>query len=189
MANRKRCFDGITLSLLLPFRSVPCYQNTIQSFVTGPKMSVRCRLATAADLVTLNQFQDGIIEAEADYIPRRQTQHYRYYDLTQLLADPDTRIVVAEREEQPVGSGYVQKRPSKAYLDHAHHGYIGFMYTRPECRGQGIAKSVLAALKAEAKDMGLDELRLDVFADNRVAITTYETAGFTPNLLEMRYAL
>lgn len=152
-------------------------------------MSVRCRLAVVADLATLNQFQDGIIQAEADYIPRRQKQRYRYYDLALLLDDPDTRIIVAEREGKLVGSGYVQKRPSKAYLDHTHHGYIGFIYTRPECRGQGIAKSVLAALTTEAKDMGLDELRLDVFADNRTAIATYEAAGFTPNLLEMRYAL
>ena len=152
-------------------------------------MTAKCRLATTSDLPTLNQFQCGLIQAEADYIPRRQKQRYRYYDLALLLEDPDTRIVVAECDGGLVGSGYVQKRPSKAYLEHAYHGYIGFIYTLPERRGQGIATAVLAALKSEAIDMGLDELQLDVFARNHGAISAYEAAGFIPNLIGMRYPL
>lgn len=149
-------------------------------------MTEGCRRATASDLPTLNQFQYGIIHAEATYIPRRQDRPYEYYDLAALLNDDDTRIVVAEQDGKPVASGYVQKRASKPYLSHTHHGYIGFIYTLPEYRGRGMARRVLAALAREAKDMGLDELRLDVFAGNQTAIATYEAAGFTPNIMEMR---
>lgn len=40
-----------------------------------------------------------------------------------------------------------------------------------------------------ARTKGLDELRLDVFADNQRAIRAYATAGFQANTLEMRLAL
>ncbi len=152
-------------------------------------MTAHCRHATSADLPVLNQFQCGIIETEAQYIPRRQKQRYRYYDLAALLEDEETRMVVAEADGKLVSSGYVQKRPSKAYLEHSHHGYIGFIYTLPDFRGQGIARQILTTLSDEARAMGLDELRLEVFAGNRVAINTYEKAGFVSNLIEMRCPL
>ncbi|GGW91217.1 GNAT family N-acetyltransferase [Alteromonas halophila] len=152
-------------------------------------MSVACRLATESDLPTLNQFQRGIIAAEAQYIPRRKDQDYSYYDLSALLSDTDTRIIVAEHQQRLIGSGYVQKRPSKAYLQHDWHGYVGFIYTLPDYRGQGVAKKVISALAQQAKAMGLDELRLDVFADNQAAVATYKASGFTANLIEMRYPL
>ncbi|MEW9797782.1 GNAT family N-acetyltransferase [Alteromonas sp. CYL-A6] len=152
-------------------------------------MPVRCRLACEADLPVLNGFQRGIIRAEECYIPRRKQTDYQYYDLALLLNDPDTRIVVAEHDATLIGSGYVQKRASKAYLEHAFHGYVGFIFTRPEFRGQGVASAVLDALADQARNMGLDELRLDVFADNDTAIRTYERAGYQRNTLEMRRPL
>lgn len=152
-------------------------------------MKITCREARTDDLAILNQFQRGIIDAEAKYIPRRRNEAYYYYDLSELMKASDVRIAVAEFDGQLISSGYAKKVASKTYLEHAFHAYVGFMYTRPEYRGQGVARQVLNYLGDWATSQGIDELRLDVFAGNTQAIRAYEKAGFEPNLLEMRLQL
>lgn len=152
-------------------------------------MNFQLRPANESELPLLNRFQQGIIEAEAPFIPRRRATPYEYYDLAQLLTCPDTLVAVAEVDGRIVASGYVQKRPAKHYLDHDFHGYIGFIYTQPDFRGQGIAGKILDYLAQWAKSQGLDELVLEVFADNQAALSAYERAGFSANLVEMRYSL
>lgn len=152
-------------------------------------MTIFCRNATQADLPVLSEFQQRIISAEADYIPRRVAHAYQYYNLADLLEDPSTRIAVAETQAQVIGSGYVQLRASKAYLRHAYHGYVGFMYTKPAFRRQGVAQQILQFLGQWVRQQGYDELRLEVFANNSRAIRAYQAAGFEPNIVEMRYHL
>lgn len=149
-------------------------------------MNIHCRQAHPRELSILNQFQRGIIQAEAPYIPRRKNTDYHYYDIAQLLEDKEVMVAVAEHDGYIIGSGYAKKVISRPYLEHDFHAYIGFMYVRPEYRGQGVAQRILDFLSGWAKSQGIDELRLDVFAENAVAVQAYQKAGFEPNLLEMR---
>ncbi len=152
-------------------------------------MTVTCRPATLRDLPVLNQFQRDIIRTEAPFIPGRKNEDYTYYDLSALVESSLALVAVAEHDGKVVGSGYVQKRASRHYYKNPHHGYVGFMYTLPQYRGKGVAKSVLEFLGEWAKENGMDELRLDVFAANQAAISAYKSAGFESSMVAMRYEL
>lgn len=150
---------------------------------------IHTRPATLADLDTLLQFEQGIVVAERPFDPTLKTGEIHYYDLAALILSPEAEVIVAEVENELVGSGYAQIRPGKNYNKHERFAYLGFMYVKPEFRGQGINKLVMNALVAWSKSQGMAEIRLEVYAENAAAKRAYEKAGFTPNLLEMRMNL
>lgn len=63
------------------------------------------------------------------------------------------------------------------------------MYVEPEFRGQGINTLVLDYLKDWSKTKKVSYFSLDVYADNEVAIKSYEKVGFKSSLLEMTMSL
>ncbi|RYY95262.1 MAG: GNAT family N-acetyltransferase [Chitinophagaceae bacterium] len=147
---------------------------------------ITVRTATAADLDTLFEFEQGVIRAERPFDPTLRAGHIHYYDLAALLDDAGADLVLAERDGNVLGSGYARVVAAKPFNAHTHYAYLGFMYVRPEARGQGINALVLEALEERARARGLAELRLEVYAGNAPAIRAYEKAGFTPLLVEMR---
>lgn len=150
---------------------------------------IHTRPATLADLDTLLQFEQGIVAAERPFDPTLKAGEIHYYDLAALILSPEAEVIVAELEHEVVGSGYAQIRPGKDYNKHERFAYLGFMYVKPEFRGQGVNKLVLDALTDWIKKQGIAEIRLEVYAENVAAKKAYEKAGFTPNLLEMRMNL
>jgi GNAT superfamily N-acetyltransferase len=161
--------------------------------------NVRVRTALTSDLDTLLRFEQGVISAERPMDSTIKEGHIHYYDLNAMIASPDIELVVAELlATQPValqsgptliGSGYARINPSRHYLKHAAHAYLGFMYVEPAYRGKGVNQLIIAALKAWALSRQLTELRLDVYHTNTDAIRAYEKAGFTQYLLNMRMGL
>ena len=59
-----------------------------------------------------------------------------------------------------------------------HVGHVIGMMVRSEARGQGIGRSLLEALVAEARRAGLELLTLTVTSSNASAIALYEHNGF-----------
>jgi ribosomal protein S18 acetylase RimI-like enzyme len=55
---------------------------------------------------------------------------------------------------------------------------IGNMYTRPDCRGQGLASAVLAAIVGELQERQVRTIVLNVNQRNGVARRLYERRGF-----------
>jgi len=55
-------------------------------------------------------------------------------------------------------------------------------------RGRGVNKLIIDALVEWAAKKGLDEVRLQVYADNIPAVAAYEKVGFKKMLTEMRLA-
>jgi len=143
------------------------------------------RKATAADLPTLREFEQGVIAAERPFDPTLAPDPIRYYDFERLIAREDAHLVVAV-DDEVVGSGYVRIDRSEPFLVHKQHGFIGFMFVKPSHRGRGISRVVLDALEAWARERGITELRLEVYPQNAVAIRSYERAGFTPIMITMR---
>jgi ribosomal protein S18 acetylase RimI-like enzyme len=66
----------------------------------------------------------------------------------------------------------------RAVVEAGWTGVFG-MATRPEARGRGAARAVLAALAAWASDQGARSLYLQVERDNAAARRLYQAAGFT----------
>ncbi|HXD79844.1 MAG TPA: GNAT family N-acetyltransferase [Puia sp.] len=152
-------------------------------------MPIIVRPATSADLPTLLRFEQGVISAERPMDPTIQEGPIHYYDLNFLLNSPHIHLVIAEADGTPVGSGYARIDPSRHYLKHTHHAYLGFMYVEPDWRGKGVNQLVIAALGDWARARGLTELRLDVYTVNASAIRAYEKAGFSPYLVNMRLGI
>jgi GNAT superfamily N-acetyltransferase len=57
-------------------------------------------------------------------------------------------------------------------------GEIKRMYVRPDQRGSGIGRRVLAALEAEARALGLTRIVLETGLRQGAALGLYETAGY-----------
>lgn len=144
------------------------------------------RDAKPEDLPTLLLFEQEIIRAERPFdISIKEGENVHYYDLELMLSQPEVKIAVAEIEGEIVASGYARIEKAKPYLKHSQHAYLGFMFVRPEHRGQGINQMVVEYLANFAKANNITELRLDVFAGNENAVHAYEKAGFKKLLIEM----
>jgi RimJ/RimL family protein N-acetyltransferase len=147
------------------------------------------RKAALSDLDTLLIFEQGVIYAERPFDPTLKTVHTHYYDIDKMITAPDVELVVAELENEIVGSGYARIENAKPYLQHTQHAYLGFMYVVPAYRGKGINKMIIDVLATWAATQKITELRLDVYQNNEAAINAYERVGFTKHMIAMRKGL
>lgn len=154
-----------------------------------PMEHIITRTATLADLDVLLEFEQGIVKAERPFDPTLKEGHINYYDIAAMIQVPHIEVVVAVAGSEIVGSGYARTEDSKVYLKHQKHAYLGFMYVKPEHRGKGVNKKVIAALQHWATKKGITEFRLDVYSDNLSAVKAYEKLGFNKHLIEMRMEL
>lgn len=142
-----------------------------------------------ADLPTLFEFEQGVIAAERPFDPTLKSGQIHYYDIEKMIAAPDVELLVAEINNEVVGSGYARIENAKPFLQHNRHAYLGFMYIMPQWRGNGINKKILDKLTEWVQQHNITELRLDVYQPNIAAIKAYEKAGFTKHMIEMRKGL
>lgn len=148
---------------------------------------VTLREATKEDLKTLLEFEQGVVTAESPYNPTLIDGTIHYYDLVSLIESEDATLIVAEKDHEIVASGYAMiKKAEKDYFNFKEYAYLGFMYVKPEHRGQGINQSIIDRLIKWSEERGMKEIRLDVYDQNESAVKAYEKVGFEPVLLTMR---
>ncbi|QTD36543.1 GNAT family N-acetyltransferase [Polaribacter batillariae] len=148
--------------------------------------SISIRTAKLADLETLLEFEQGVVEAEKPLDPFLGEGKLYYYNIPELITAKNIHFVVAVYNEELVGSGYVKIENSRNYHKNPTHGYVGFMYVKPAFRGKRISNFILESLKSWAKSKGLKELWLDVYHNNPPAIKSYERFGFNKSMINMR---
>jgi RimJ/RimL family protein N-acetyltransferase len=146
------------------------------------------RKAESKDMDTLLLFEQGVISAERPFDPTLKAKT-NYYDIEMMITSPFVELLVAELNGQVIASGYSRIEDAKPYLQHAKHGYLGFMFVLPEHRGKGINKMIIDALAAWTASQGIHELRLDVYHLNEAAIKAYEKVGFIKHMVAMRKPL
>lgn len=145
------------------------------------------REATKADLTTLLEFEQGIVDAERPFDSTLIEGEIHYYNLDYLIDSPDATLQVAEENNEVVASGYALiKESGKPYYNFKKYAYLGFMFVKPEHRGKGVNQLILDQLLGWTKEKGISEVRLDVYDQNEPAVRAYEKAGFEPLLLTMR---
>ena len=98
----------------------------------------------------------------------------------------DAQVLVVVADGEIVGSGYAKVAASSGYRLHDVHAYLGFMYVKPDVRGQGVNQLILDGLLDWARSRDIFEIQLEVYPDNEAAMRAYTKAGFTPHLLRMR---
>lgn len=151
--------------------------------------SVLIRKAIHSDLAKLLEFEQGVIEAERPFDITLKRTDTRYYDIEEMINASHIELLVAELNGELAGCGYVRIENAKPYLQHTQHGYLGFMYVKPEHRGKGINGKIMEALKSWSVGKGITEFRLEVYYLNESAIKAYEKIGFKRHMIEMRSAI
>jgi len=153
----------------------------------GKEMNdIKIRQANLDDIAKLLEFEQGVIAAERPFDKTLVDQKITYYDLAGLINVDDAELVVAEIDGKLIGSGYAKLKKAKSYVKHDYFSYLGFMYVDPAYRGKGINKLILTALAQWSNDQGVDEICLEVYAENQAAIRAYEKAGFAKSTVLMR---
>jgi putative acetyltransferase len=87
------------------------------------------------------------------------------------LTDPAVTFLVVRDLREAIGCGALRRDPRG-------WGEVKRMYVRPDQRGRGIGKWVVAELEALARDAGLPLLRLETGIHNADAIALYRATGF-----------
>lgn len=144
------------------------------------------RTATLEDLPVLLEFEQGIIHVERPFDPTLKKGKIHYHDFKAILLDSNAVVMVAEIAGEVIACGYAQIRTAKDYLQHTHYAHLGAMFVQEDYRGKGINALIINALMAWVKTKDINEVRLEVYADNLSAIKAYEKIGFNAHLLEMR---
>ncbi len=153
-------------------------------------MNFIIRPAVLDDMTFLLGMEQGVITAEIPFDRQLKTEGARYYDIEKLIHSPDSHLIVATLTNGDlIACGYVRIERSKTYHLHDRHGYLGFMYTSLDHRGQGVNRLIMSELINWAKKQGIGHLRLDVYAENNAAIRAYEKMGFRTMMYDMRLEL
>ena len=150
---------------------------------------ITVRKATLKDMDTLLRFEQGVINAERPFDNTLKSGHIQYYNLEEMITASHIELVVAELNNEIIGSGYARIEKAKRFVQHEHHAFLGFMFTVPEHRGKGVNMKIMEALKDWAIKQNLHEFRLEVYADNLPAIKAYQKVGFNNDIVTMRMGL
>ena len=93
-----------------------------------------------------------------------------YFLSVDALCAPHIRFFGARLEGRFVGCGALALMEG--------YGELKSMFTDPSARGQGVAKSILAAIESEAQRNGLDRIALETGWLLKEAVALYRRLGF-----------
>lgn len=148
---------------------------------------VTIRTATLEDYEQLRTLEQRLIDAERPFDPTLKPT-ITYYDLQGMLTAPHIQVVVAEANGVIVSTGYGRIEKSNERYVHTQHLYVGFIYTDPAFRGRGLYEKIINEIRQFGESKGVEEVRLEVYAENIAAKRAYEKMGFVGHMLEMRLA-
>ncbi|MEO9510861.1 MAG: GNAT family N-acetyltransferase [Flavobacteriaceae bacterium] len=146
----------------------------------------KVRKAKLDDLPVLLNYEQSLIKAERPFDITIKDDPINYYDLRQMIFDENACVLVAEVDDNIIASGYAIAKRARHYLNHEYYSYLGFMFTDPDFRGQGVNAKIVDELKIWSLEKGFKEIRLTVYQDNIPAIKAYEKVGFKRHIIEMR---
>jgi len=102
--------------------------------------------------------------------PEEGATHFRLDP--QEVAQGRGAFLVASRDGEPVGCGAVRRLEGRT-------AEVKRMYVRPQERGRGVGRALLAALEDEARAMGLSRLVLETGVRQKEAIALYQRCQFS----------
>lgn len=142
------------------------------------KGEVIIRLATIQDVDSLNNLE--IRSFEGDRISRRSFKRFLEVGNCSLIVATKVNKIVATKV---AGDSAKASDVIVAYVLTLYHrgtelARIYSIAVSPECRGSGIARTLMAASEKHAREKGCVYLRLEVRPDNQAAIKFYESLQF-----------
>jgi putative acetyltransferase len=132
--------------------------------VSTTNLTITRERPDAADAVTL------IAELDALLVPTYPQASRHGLSVERLLRE-EVAFFVLRVDGAPAGCGGIK-------LEGAHYGELKRMYVRPQYRGGGLAKRLIAHLAEHAAAHGVTLLRLETGVHQHAAIALYERLGF-----------
>lgn len=149
---------------------------------------IKYRAATLNDIPTLLNFEQKLIAYERPFDSNLKDS-CTYYDLNYLIESNAAQLIVGCVDNEIITSGYAKIVEAQQYHKNPKYAYMGFMYVKPEYRGQGIIQKIIAKLKEWSISKNIFEARLEVYNDNASALKAYENNGFYKHMIEMKLYL
>lgn len=150
--------------------------------------AIKFRVATLDDIPTLQKFEQQLIEYERPFDVNLKDE-CTYYDLNYLITSNAAELIVAYNDKEIIGSGYAKIVSAQPYHKNPEYVYMGFMFVKPEYRGQGVIQKIIELLKKWSISKNHFEVRLEVYNGNNSAIKAYENNGFKNHMIEMKLYL
>ena len=155
----------------------------------------RVRYATMDDAVTIAHLNQHVhvdhAQAEPDdFVALDPADAVEFF--ASLLEDRANVLLLSEDADgQAVGYVWAhdQQRPGNPFTKPARTMYIHHVAVAPGARGQGIGKSLVTAVEAEARDRGISRIALDHWTFNETARNFFFSLGFKPYNTRMRRRL
>jgi ribosomal protein S18 acetylase RimI-like enzyme len=154
---------------------------------------VEFRRGSLADLplleplwVSVHHHHAQVMPDLAPYVDDRQTWAVRSQLYAELLAKPETVLLLASADGAVIGYGLAHVSLASGtwvadtWQTGDRIGEIESLAVQPGYRGQGIGSRLLTALTAELATAGVRDLVLGVLPGNDAAIRLYQRQGFRP---------
>ena len=125
----------------------------------------------------------------APYVSDDETWHVRRALYSELLAKPDTLLLLAFVEHEAVGYGLAHVMPvddswiSDTWVTGTRIGEIESLSVLAHYRGSGLGSELLRRLEAHLDERGVEDVILGALPGNRDAIRLYERRGYRPTWL------
>lgn len=127
--------------------------------------------------------------AAAEVLPFRSTpeswlRRRRRYE--EWLSEPDSFLLLAEREGRAVGYALVKLGGEAAAMDtRGRTAELESLSVLPECRGEGIGSQLIEAVRGRLRDLGIEVWGLSVMDGNEAAMRLYERHGLRTFIHEL----
>ena len=134
-------------------------------------MTLTVRQAKPEDLRTAAALASGVWSASPDELDT---------ELAPMLTDPECAVFLAEADGAAVG--FAQCGLRHDYVEGTSSSPVGYLegiYVRPEYRGMGCARLLLAECEKWAKDRGCPEFASDCELDNTDSLGFHLSVGFS----------
>lgn len=123
----------------------------------------------------LESYDGPVARAMIDAVQQEYVQRYGGPDDSPIdpaeFAPPGGCFVVGYAGDEPVAMGGLRRAGADALE-------IKRMYVRPQWRGRGLSRVVLADLERRARDLGVRRIVLETGERQPEAIQLYETSGY-----------
>jgi ribosomal protein S18 acetylase RimI-like enzyme len=125
----------------------------------------------------------------APYVSDDETWRVRRKLYAELLAKPDTLLLLAFVDDAAVGYGLAHVMPvddswiPDTWVTGSRIGEIESLSVLPKYRGSGLGSHLLEQLEKHLSDRGVDDLILGALPGNRDAIRLYQRRGYQPTWL------
>lgn len=98
-----------------------------------------------------------------------------------LIEQEDNLILIARKDNKALGYIWVelQHRPENPHLHEHKQFYIWHVVVHKDFKGQGIGKALFAEIEVAAKQQGITNLALDVWAFNNETQEIFKKLGFS----------